>query len=154
MTREAVVQEVMRRLLQSKNLMVQAPVKAALQRNSRYIAATHLLQGDVSMREAAKATSRLLERRDLVFANRWPTTLQAQHHPPTVYRTRPLFFPYSTPCSQAVCACVFVSFLAMCHDLADAGHVAPPIAQLVKYQRKFAAVVRSVREQQGVWFSQ
>lgn len=74
--RSTSVQDVMRRLLQRKNAMVRPPGPSAALREARYIAAVDILQGDVDMAEVHRTHSRMRERGDLPFHDRWPASLQ------------------------------------------------------------------------------
>ena len=68
--------DVMRRLLQSKNIMVSAHAKAKESTSTKYISILNIIQGDVDPTQVHKSLQRIRERNDIDFIKWGPASLQ------------------------------------------------------------------------------
>jgi tubulin gamma len=74
--RKTTVLDVMRRLLQSKNIMVSAHAKAKESTSTKYISILNIIQGDVDPTQVHKSLQRIRERNDIDFIKWGPASLQ------------------------------------------------------------------------------
>lgn len=76
--RKTTVLDVMRRLLQSKNIMVSAHAKAKESTSTKYISILNIIQGDVDPTQVHKSLQRIRERNDIDFIKWGPASLQVR----------------------------------------------------------------------------
>lgn len=74
--RKTTVLDVMRRLLQSKNIMVSAHAKAKDSTSAKYISILNIIQGDVDPTQVHKSLQRIRERNLIDFIRWAPASLQ------------------------------------------------------------------------------
>ena len=84
--RKTTVLDVMRRLLQSKNIMVSAHAKAKESTSTKYISILNIIQGDVDPTQVHKSLQRIRERNDIDFIKWGPASLQVRNIRPTIRR--------------------------------------------------------------------
>lgn len=76
--RKTTVLDVMRRLLQSKNIMVSAHAKAKESTSCKYISILNIIQGDVDPTHVHKSLQRIRERNLVDFIKWGPASMQAR----------------------------------------------------------------------------
>jgi hypothetical protein len=88
--RKTTVLDVMRRLLQSKNIMVSAHAKAKESTSTKYISILNIIQGDVDPTQVHKSLQRIRERNDIDFIKWGPASLQVRKlHLPSMNEVLP-----------------------------------------------------------------